>query len=331
MTQKIPITLAVPANIPTDPVGVAGAFTWLVTQLQLWIKLVANQLNTTPTLPSGNAGGVVAYTSATNLTSSPTLGQNELVLGGGSSGTPMTPVSLGTSTQVLHGNASGAPSWSAVQNADLANASVTLNGHALSLGGTLTLAQSDITSDPLAVAHGGTGTSATGTALDNIGPFTTNGFTRRTGAGTYTVDAPGQLQATATNDNASSGRLGEFVSAQVLYANRITITTNNTAQNLTSISLTAGDWDVFGSVYFSLNSATVTVYRAGFNSASATLPDNTQSVVLGPDSGAGDQGAAVPPFRFSLAATTTIYLVVQSTFSAGNPQASGLIQARRAR
>lgn len=40
--------------------------------------------------------------------------QNEIILGGGLGNPPTTPVGLGLSTQVLHGNAGGAPSWGAV-------------------------------------------------------------------------------------------------------------------------------------------------------------------------------------------------------------------------
>lgn len=65
-------------------------------------------------LTSGTSGGVLAFTSATTMASSPTLGANKLVLGGGAGATPSTPVSLGTTTTVLHGNVAGSPSWGSV-------------------------------------------------------------------------------------------------------------------------------------------------------------------------------------------------------------------------
>lgn len=49
-------------------------------------------------------------------------------------------VNQGTVNTLLHGNAAGNPTFSAVANADMVNSSVTLNGASLSLGGTRTLA-----------------------------------------------------------------------------------------------------------------------------------------------------------------------------------------------
>ncbi len=63
-------------------------------------------------LTSGTSGGVVAFTGPTTISVSSALTQNALVLGGGAGSPPGTPVSLGTASQLLHGNASGPPSWS---------------------------------------------------------------------------------------------------------------------------------------------------------------------------------------------------------------------------
>lgn len=60
------------------------------------------------------------------------LDANALVVGGGTS-PPSTIASLGTSTQVLHGNASGPPAFAAITGADLPNPSST------TLGGTFSL------------------------------------------------------------------------------------------------------------------------------------------------------------------------------------------------
>lgn len=49
-------------------------------------------------------------------------------------------VNQGAVNTLLHGNAAGNPTFSAVANADMVNSSVTLNGASLSLGGTRTLA-----------------------------------------------------------------------------------------------------------------------------------------------------------------------------------------------
>lgn len=65
-------------------------------------------------LSSGTSGGILGFTAAGTLASSAALTQHALVLGGGAGATPSTPVGLGTTTTVLHGNAAGDPTWAAV-------------------------------------------------------------------------------------------------------------------------------------------------------------------------------------------------------------------------
>lgn len=65
-------------------------------------------------LSSGTSGGVVGFTGASTLASSVALTANALVLGGGAGATPTPMGSLGTTTTLLHGNASGAPTFGAV-------------------------------------------------------------------------------------------------------------------------------------------------------------------------------------------------------------------------
>lgn len=65
-------------------------------------------------LSSGTSGGILGFTSTTTMASSVLLSQFQLVVGGGAGATPVPLGSLGTATTVLHGNASGAPSFGAV-------------------------------------------------------------------------------------------------------------------------------------------------------------------------------------------------------------------------
>ena len=67
---------------------------------------------------AGTSGGVPYFDSASTLASSAALTANRLVLGGGAGVAPTVAGSLGTTTTLLHGNAAGAPTFSAV---DLAN------------------------------------------------------------------------------------------------------------------------------------------------------------------------------------------------------------------
>jgi hypothetical protein len=65
-------------------------------------------------IASGTSGGVPYFSGATSIASSGTLTANALVLGGGAGAAPAVLGSLGTATSVLHGNASGPPTFGAV-------------------------------------------------------------------------------------------------------------------------------------------------------------------------------------------------------------------------
>lgn len=63
---------------------------------------------------AGTSGGVPYFNSSTTLASSGALTANAITLGGGAGAAPTSLGSLGTTTTLLHGNAAGAPSFSAV-------------------------------------------------------------------------------------------------------------------------------------------------------------------------------------------------------------------------
>lgn len=65
-------------------------------------------------ITSGTSGGIPGFTASGTLASSGALTANALVLGGGAGATPSVLGSLGTTTTLLHGNAAGAPTFSAV-------------------------------------------------------------------------------------------------------------------------------------------------------------------------------------------------------------------------
>ncbi len=141
---------------------------------------------------------------------------------------------------------------------------------------------------------------------------------------------------TTTNDNAAAGSVGELVSSVIAFASAASLTTN-TATNLTSISLTAGDWDVWGNVGFNGNAATTFSTGEGWvSSTSATVPDvsliATRPYTAGSTIFSTDIVAfSVPERRFSLSGTTTIYLGVFSVFAVNTCVAFGGIYARRVR
>jgi hypothetical protein len=70
---------------------------------------------TTPAFTiTGTSGGIPYFSGTNTWASSAALTQYALIVGGGAGAAPAPLASLGTSTTVLHGNASGAPSFGAV-------------------------------------------------------------------------------------------------------------------------------------------------------------------------------------------------------------------------
>lgn len=144
------------------------------------------------------------------------------------------------------------------------------------------------------------------------------------------------LRGTNTNDDAAAGFYGEYLTANQTTPQSLT---TNTPLNITSLSLTAGDWDVSGVVQIG-PSGTTALSRAyaGVSSVSATLTAPNYQLVSFGDSGISSAGGtnatqniAAPVTRFSLASTTTIYLVAQANFGVSTAAAIGWIRARRVR
>lgn len=108
--------------------------------------------------------------------------------------------------------------------------------------------------------------------------------------------------------------------------------TSGVTANAASINLSAGTWDISGTVVF--NSAANTVIEqitAGVASTSATLgtPDTYQQL---PEalSGAAAFNLDAPLTRIVLASAGTVYLVAQAIFTTSTMTADGYIKARPA-
>lgn len=114
---------------------------------------------------------------------------------------------------------------------------------------------------------------------------------------------------TTTNDSAAAGSVGSLISN---VASPGTSLTSTVSVNGTSISLPAGDYDVWGSCYFS--GLTMTLLTAGISTTSATLPDIGLCGSVGGTSLQSSNIVALPQ-RVSLASTTTVYIVANGTFT----------------
>lgn len=136
---------------------------------------------------------------------------------------------------------------------------------------------------------------------------------------------------TPTNNDAAAGKVGEYVESIVGVTN---FTTTAQFGDLTSIALTAGDWDVSVVAQAVLNGATMSSWLIGASvhpGNDATGLDPGTSVSQLPPLVQSGVTASLPTMRFSLAAPATIYLKYYSVYAAGNPQCEGRINARRVR
>ena len=155
-------------------------------------------------------------------------------------------------------------------------------------------------------------------------------------AGCWTrLNLNGSLLGTVTNNSAAAGYVGEYISSTVLSGSALSITTA-TPLNITSISLTAGDWDVWGNVVFVGASSTVTTQvTAAISTTTATLPTLPGGGGYAQISGTlGTTTTQVLPTgitRISIASTTTVYLVAQAAFTTSTMSGYGALNARRVR
>lgn len=156
------------------------------------------------------------------------------------------------------------------------------------------------------------------------------------GDGSITRTGGTDMTGTNTNDNAAAGEIGEYVSSEVLVGSAVALSTG-VASNITSISLTAGDWDLHGVVV--LNPAGTTTVSAPLigwiSTTSASLPTYpNKGAVVGTNfsyATGSPQALPVGNMRLSLAATTTVYLSIYAVFGVSTCSAYGFIGARRVR
>lgn len=160
------------------------------------------------------------------------------------------------------------------------------------------------------------------------------------GAGNWVATNQGSISPTLIRpnilgingaSNASVGSVGEYVTSNIVVGSAVALTTSITS-NVTSISLTAGDWDISGCVITNpAGTTTQNNFLAGISLTSATLvaPNYVQLPFTANTGGAS--ATAVPTVRVNVNATTTVFLVAQVSFAISTCGAYGFIGARRSR
>lgn len=171
---------------------------------------------------------------------------------------------------------------------------------------------------------------ATGYGNLEFGPTYLDGYVSSTKV-FHGVTTGFAILGTTTNDNAAAGFVGEVATSTVAAASAVTSSGSSQYFDVTSISLTAGDWDVDGIISLTANGGTVTQFVGGISQTSGNSATGIEVFNSFIPTAAFDASAAVPGKRYSLSGTTTIYLKAFSVFSVASSKAYGRISARRRR
>ncbi len=216
-----------------------------------------------------------------------------------------------TAGQMLRSGATAAPTWSTATWP----ATTTINQLLYSSAANTVAGVSVVNSAGLLTSAGGVPgwVAYTGTGAPVLGS-------------SPTITTPNIVGVTNAS-NATAGSVGQVVQSVILSSSAVTFS-SSTPGNLTSISLTAGDWDVYGNVTFTAGSLSNTYAWISFTSA--TFPDLALSNFLPPGGSNTFTGQSAPYFRANVSSTTTVYLSGQAT-GTGTIQAQGGIFARRRR
>lgn len=164
---------------------------------------------------------------------------------------------------------------------------------------------------------------AAASALSSYLPLTGGTLT-----GALTPSQTAGIVGTTAANNANPGAVGEY--------KKIEVTTNvpcpNSGQvNVATLSLPAGDWDVFGIGFGAFTGTPQEIFFA-VTLTSATIPTGTLEGCGGMDGAIYNPVIPTGPLRVSIAATTNVYLVGTGTWTGtGSCNLQGFIRARRVR
>lgn len=149
-----------------------------------------------------------------------------------------------------------------------------------------------------------------------------------------------EYYGTQTNDSATAGYIGQIITGSLVRSSATSLV-SATAKTVTSISLTAGNWLIFGALGITPGGTTVfSDANISYSLTTNTFPGvdtiavpTSGEVWISPTLPSTGFAAAwpVPCARIILASTTTVYLVVSMTFSVSTCTAFGSISGIRCR
>lgn len=196
------------------------------------------------------------------------------------------------------------------------------------------------TSDEAIAKFSTAGTVKAGIGLDNDATDNMNIFVNAnfgTPVVTFTTSNGVYATGNTTGNNVPAGKVGEYISTATAAAMNSGPT--DTYFVCVSTALTAGDWDVFGSIEYLRNGATLTsnFFETYVSNQSGTGTSDRNYTVNDFDFNLGGLltftsfTASTPRVRVSINTTTTYYLKgLIGTYGAGQPKVSCNMTARRA-
>jgi hypothetical protein len=346
---KAALTTEINTNFASGVAGGITAATMRQTQLDILNSIM-------PTAPVG-AGNLACYSGTTGLLSDCGLVPSAVIFNAAAN-----VVWAGPTT-----GSAAAPSFRALVGADLPNpAAGTLGGvkslaavthnflTSISTAGAPTQAQpafSDLSGSATGAQLPNPSASTLG-GVESLAAVTHNYLTSITTSGVPTQAQPvcadlsdssvgcnaarGQLPGEPSTGVASAGNVGELIQATLVSASATSLATV-TPKNITSISLSAGDWDVTGNCnYNGAGSVSITFVECSI-SVSTGAVDQTAGRNAQITATANVPGVApayslpVGPAQFSVSTTQTVFLVANQTFTVGTLTGWGILRARRAR
>ncbi len=290
----------------------------------------------------GTANQLAYYAVTGNNVSGLTSANNGLLVTS-SSGVPSILAGPGTTGNILQSNAAAAPSFSTATYPSTSGTSGTIlrsNGTNI-VNSTSTFADTYTASN---ILYSNGANTVTGLATANSSVLVTNSSgvpslsttlpAHTTSSITFNPTTSG-IVGTTTNDNASAGFVGEILESTVLIGSGVSLSTGNPT-DITSITLTAGDWDVWGTVVTSPSSGTTTSSVVGWvSTTSATIPTSPNAGAIStfpvPIAATTALRLSVGQRRVSVSTNTTCYLSISVSFAVSTMFGYGYIGARRRR
>ncbi len=150
------------------------------------------------------------------------------------------------------------------------------------------------------------------------------------------IQSVGAIQGIVANisgtaQNPSAGFIGERISSYIPAGSLVTVN-SATFTNITSISLSAGVWDITGIIEFANGPITGVAYSANLSTTTASggvSGDSSTSTPLSPTA-SSEVSLTVPNWRQTFSATTTnVFLVASSIYTVGTLKCYGRLSAVR--